>query len=245
MKILALINAVSKLLEACSHFIYPSYCLHCQTLLFQDKKHLCQTCFETLAFLEPEEHCSICFTFKDSSLCEFCLSHPQAFFFDRSAAAFSYDTAASSLVKAIKYGNQAYLSEGLGAMMALQFERLNWPVPDVIVPVPIAWDRRLIRGFNQSQLLAESLSKFLKIPMANVLKRSFGDYSQAGLSHEQREQLKEKNSFYLKGNHQIYDKTILLIDDVMTTSSTINACAKALLEGCPSQIFVLTVCKSV
>ena len=78
--------------------------------------------------------------------------------------------------------------------------------------------------------------------MQHVLKRKSGDYSQAGLSKKQRMDLKGE-TFIFKTGHDLEDKVILLIDDVMTTGSTLRRCAEALQGGHPKSIYALVLCK--
>jgi ComF family protein len=124
-----------------------------------------------------------------------------------------------------------------------QFFRLDWPIPDVIVPVPISLTRWLDRGYNQSALIAKEMSTLLEVPALDVLKRRSGDYSQAGLSYAQRKTL-SSNSFLLKKSLSIQEKTVLLIDDVYTTGTTLACSAEALCAGFPEHIYGLTLCKT-
>jgi ComF family protein len=162
----------------------------------------------------------------------------------RIAAAFDYDGPAATLVKQLKYGGQPYLAEGAGSFLTAQFIRLEWPLPDFIIPMPMAPLRRFERGYNQSQLLAEVIGRLINRPVLNILKRASGDFSQAGLSHKQRLQLSE-NAITLKSNEQLRDACLLLVDDVMTTGSTLQRCAKALAGGYPESIYAITVCRAI
>jgi ComF family protein len=126
-------------------------------------------------------------------------------------------------------------------MMAMQFIDLGWPIPDLIVPVPISWTHWLGRGYNQSLLLAEVISSILGSPVKDIIKRQSGDYSQAGLSRSSRLKL-SKGNFSLKPNADVADRVVLLIDDVMTTGSTLRRCAEQLLIQCPREIYALTLC---
>jgi ComF family protein len=143
----------------------------------------------------------------------------------------------------MKYGNQRYLAEGMGAFLFAQFEQLGWPIPDMIVPVPISWLRRMDRGFNQSLLLAKELANYIDCPCEDILKRRSGDFSQAALSLEQRQGL-VGDSFYLSDKANIKGKTILVIDDVLTSGSTLHRCAEALMEGVPNRLYGLTFCRT-
>lgn len=144
----------------------------------------------------------------------------------------------------MKYANQPYLAKGVAGFIALQLDQLNWPLPDIIIPVPISLMRWMQRGYNQSDLLAKQLGKLVDRPVLNALKRTSGGFHQAGLNRQQRLQL-NPHSFQLAKNVCIEDKCILLVDDVTTTGSTFRCCGEALLEGCPESIYGLAVCQTV
>lgn len=227
------------------NFIYPPRCLHCNALLADKAPILCQKCLLLLELIDPSERCSKCFSClydRVENACEECRNFSTPFF--AIAAAFDYAGPASTLVRKLKYANQPYLAAGCSGFLAAQFLRLGWPFPDAIIPVPISFTRRLIRDYNQSLLLAQELSLILKAPVKDALKRSSGDYSQAGLSRKQRQQLDGRN-FYVRSNQHLRGQTILLIDDVMTTGSTFQRCAEALMSESPGQIYGLSVCRAV
>jgi competence protein ComFC len=157
------------------------------------------------------------------------------------ASTFDYLGAVSSLVKKLKYGRMPYLAKTGAAFMAVQFFRLKWPTPDLIIPVP---RRRWFQGMNHASLLAHSLAKILEIECAPLLKRKGGDFSQARLSKIQREELLPAN-FYLTRNAKIEDKIILLVDDVTTTGTTLRHSAEALDAAFPAKIYALTLARTL
>ena len=79
----------------------------------------------------------------------------------------------------------------MAAFLVAQLDRLGWPMPDAIIPVPLSFGRWLERGYNQSALLADEMGALLQCPVWNALKRKSGDFSQAALSLEQRKALME------------------------------------------------------
>jgi len=160
------------------------------------------------------------------------------------AAVFDYHGPAATLVTKMKYSNQPYLSKGAAAYMAVQLMKLDWPVPDLIVPVPLTLSHRISRGYNQSLLLAHALGNMLNCPVRSILNRRWLDYSQTGMSRSQREAL-DKEAFSLRNRINIRDQVILLIDDVSTTGQTMNCCAEALYTGFPEAVYGLTLCKGI
>lgn len=226
------------------HLAFPAKCLHCQTMLPPDSIVLCSVCASLLNLIQPEERCPTCFhtLSEDSTLCHECLQYPSLYF--RMAAAFDYEGPAASLIKRLKYANQPYLAKGMAGFLVAQFDRLGWPLPDALIPVPLSFTRRLERGYNQSTLLAEEMGNILQCPVWNALKRQSGDYSQAALSLEQRKMLDVKR-FKLHSNYTVEGKDLLIIDDVMTSGSTLRRCAEILHTGNSGSLYALTFCRSL
>lgn len=231
--------------KALLYLVFPPICLHCGDPIEEKSLIFCCDCLGRLEPIDPLERCPYCFSadfYLEKKVCPECFRCTPLL--NRIAAAFDYIGPAADLVKEMKYGNRPYLAKGAAAYMAAQFYRLDWPTPDYIIPVPLPLTRWIQRGYNQSHLLAESLSKFLNRPLLNGLHRICGDFSQAGLSREQRMAL-SPSSFRFTKKVNLEDKCLLLVDDVMTTGSTLRCCAEILLEECPKSIYGLTVCRAI
>ncbi len=236
---------IRPVLRAFSNLLFPPLCLHCHSLVPEQLKHFCQNCTDQLELINPSERCPFCFSSQycpERIICSECHKNPPVL--DRIASALDYYGPAATLVKKIKYGGQYYLTEGVGAYMAAQFLQLGWKFPDYVVPVPISTAHWLERGYNQSKLIADSFAAIIGKPVVEILGRRSGDYSQAGLSRAQRLGLKGTN-FYLKKGPILRGKTLLLVDDVYTTGSTLQRCAEALYETCPVAIYGLVFARAV
>lgn len=206
---------------------------------------LCSACASLLELINPAERCPTCFEVRqpyEHVHCSACQESSTALY--QIGAAFDYLGPAATLVKKLKYANQPHLARGLAAFLTAQFDQLNWPLPDALVPVPLSFAHWFDRGYNQSTLIANEMAHYLDIPVWHPLKRRSGDFSQAGLTLTQR-QLMDGLSFQLKKNHSLQGKTVLLIDDVLTSGTTLNKCAECLVEGSPACIYALTVCKAI
>ena len=231
------------------NLVYPPTCMHCRCGLDAQSRLLCAVCLAQMDLIDPATRCPFCFSDEYSPerpACVVCMAaaHKQTQLMHRVAAAFDYMGPPATLVKSLKYSDKPYLANGLAAYLVAQFCHLDWPLPDVVVPVPLAFTHWLDRGYNQSALLAQGMAEMLHVPYLDALKRSSGDYSQAGLNHRQRQQLSAKR-FTLKNPAQLHDKCILLIDDVLTSGSTLQCCAQALMEECPGAIYGLTLCRAI
>lgn len=227
------------------HLVYPTTCLHCQTLLPPNSLVLCSTCSSLLELIQPHERCPACFNLlpeDEITLCYECLQHPSLYC--RMAAAFDYEGPAVSLIKHLKYANKPQLAQGMAAFLVIQFDRLQWPVPDALIPVPISFTHWLERGYNQSALLAEEMGRLLQCPVWHTLKRRSGDFSQAALTLEQRKALDGKR-FRRCSSYSLQGKVLLIIDDVMTSGSTLQRCADILTKENPSALYALTFCRTL
>jgi ComF family protein len=242
--VIQVISLWRKLKLSFIHLVYPARCLHCREALPPDFPQLCEVCASLLELISPQGRCHSCFTplrEEFAFLCQECLHHPSSYCYQ--ASAFYYEGPAATLVKRLKYGNQPYLAKGMAAFLVVQFDQLQWLLPDALVPVPISPLRWLERGYNQTTLLAEEMGKLLQLPTWNALKRDSGGYSQAALTLEQRKTL-DPYQFRLKSTYSIKNKTLLVIDDVMTSGSTLQRCAEALQQGQPAALYALTFCRT-
>lgn len=117
---------------------------------------------------------------------------------------------------------------------------LKWQ-PDALIPIPLHRDKRRKRGFNQAELVARGLGKKLGIPVyTDILIRTRRTKPQKELTdRERRSNL--KNAFQLKKN-DVRLKRVILIDDIYTTGSTIDAAASALLEKSAEKVYFLSIC---
>ncbi len=226
--------------------VYPPICLHCYNSLDPGHALFCTHCLKLLIPIDPKERCPYCFTADFNGQIEKCCltCRERSPLIDRMAAVFDYEGPAATLIKQLKYGGQTYLAKGAGAYLTAQFLELGWPLPDLIIPMPMAPLRRIERGYNQSLFLAEVMASLLSCPVADILRRSGGDFSQAGLNHQQRLQLRSE-AFSVKKGVAVYDKCLLIIDDVMTTGSSLSCCAEVLRALCPQHIYTLTVCRAI
>jgi competence protein ComFC len=221
---------------ALKNLIFPSLCLHCK----EESRHLlCPSCFQLLTLLDSEERCRHCFssTSEGRRVCPRCIERRH--FFKQTASAFEQMGPASSLLREFREADRPHLAESLAAFMALQLMHLNWPLPDLIVPVPQSAWRRFRCGYNPSALLANQVALYLGRPALSLLRRRSGDLPQSALSKEERAAL-PGGTFSWKKRVNIAGKIILLIDDTTASGATLNHCASLLQEGCPAQLFCLT-----
>ena len=158
---------------------------------------------------------------------------------DGCVSAFEYDCPIGHAIRNLKYSRKTYLADILGDL--LPFDET---IPaEWIIPVPLHPKRLSKRGFNQSELLAEALSRRTGIPVLNdLLERKIHTDPQAGLSGKERRN-NLKGAFSCKKS--LPAETVILVDDVITTGSTLSACAEALKKSGIQKVYACTVASAV
>ena len=217
--------------------IFPPLCFHCQARIEDHRHLLCSPCFELLTLLDPKSRCSVCFT-KTHLKNRRCHSCPSQVL--KLAAACEHQGPLVSLLKQLKYHKRFAIARGLAPLLTMQWAALEWPQPDLIVPIPQTSSHRLQRGYNASQLLAQELGKQLKVPVASLLKRKGVIQSQTHLFSSERQDL-SLETFQFKTKRPLADQTLLLIDDTIVTGATLRKAAERLKERHPTQIYGLAL----
>ena len=144
-------------------------------------------------------------------------------------------------VRALKYQEYFGLAKVLAGLMFDCMEaQFSYAGGNVIVPIPLHSSRQRERGFNQSELIAGELSSLLNIPCEQPLKRNKNTQAQAELSSRERE-LNVKGAFSLKKGAVVEAGNIILLDDQITTGSTINNAAKVLLNSGAKRVYTISV----
>ena len=223
--------------------IYPLKCVVCNSSIPLKEirsEFLCSDCFPQIKFvLEPA--CEKCGRPSHSRICSEC-NKKHKLFFDRAFSVAIYEGIWKELIHLFKYGKNDCLDKFLAEFLVeLIRKNPSFKKPDLIIPVPLYWQDKWRRGYNQTYLLAYQVSKMTSIPiLANTLVKHKKIPSQTALSGKER--LKNVKGAFRVNNFKILgDKKVLLIDDVFTTGSTVNECAKVLKEGKVKKVDVITL----
>jgi len=178
----------------------------------------------------------------DGQLCGACIAHPPAY--RRARAALVYGDVSRDLVLALKYQGRRDSLALLASWMANAAPELLQDA-DLIVPVPLHYLRLVRRGFNQSVWLAAALSRASGVRLSvDALKRVRSTPIQGGLSAEGRRR-NVQGAFRIRSGKErlVKDQKILLVDDVLTTGATAEACSRALTRAGASCVDVLTLAR--
>jgi len=166
--------------------------------------------------------------------------------FTEARAVFRYDEKSKAQVLALKYYDKTQLAPVFGAWLA-RAGKAYIEKAQVILPVPLHYRRLLMRRYNQAALLAQALAAHCTIPvMPNILQRKRATPPQLGLTRRQRED-NVRGAFYVpkEKRETLKSKAVLLVDDVMTTGATLNACARTLHDAGARDVYVLTLARTV
>ncbi|MDZ7791063.1 MAG: ComF family protein [Xanthomonadales bacterium] len=163
--------------------------------------------------------------------------------FDRTWPAFVYAGALERLVHRFKFHRDLAAGRVLAGLTARRLAAMGAHRPQALVPVPLHWRRQLWRGFNQSRMLADDLSRQLGgIPVAPMLRRSRATPAQSGLPAARR-------GANVRGAFRAHRpgcrlRHVALVDDVMTTGTTLDACARALKKAGVARVEVWVVARA-
>jgi ComF family protein len=208
-------------------------CAACRASIRAPRPPLCARCGQSLALLPSG---------RATAMCPACATGhgPQAL--TALYAASVYDGAARQAIHALKYAGRRRLAQPLGDLLAAEARRVD-ARPDVIVPVPLHKGRLRERGFNQAALLARRCAARLGVPCrSNLLVRVRPTPPQVGLSLvERRANVRDAFALAEGAGQSLAGKRVLLIDDVATTGSTLDAAATALRSAAPAAIVGLAV----
>jgi len=238
-------NRVRTLLNTLLEVFYPSNCVGCGHP--QDPGTLlCNECKETAPRIRAP-FCRCCsrpfagFIYGEFS-CPNCEDRTPAF--DCVVSNYQAKGVLKELIHRFKYGHQFYLRRVLAEFLveAMQDTRLQADPADYLVPVPLHPTRFRERGFNQADALAETLSKRTRVPILRCIERRRYTNTQTRFDRFERMQ-NLRNAFVLRKNSDVRGKHLVLLDDVLTTGSTLHECALVLRAAGAESVRAITVAR--
>lgn len=223
------------LLDSLLNLLFPVTCVVCRSSVLERRwGAACPGCWSQLIPVEPP-FCLQCGEPAPAveGLCGVCRKGEHAFDFARSA--FLFTGPLREIIHHFKYSDRVSLAKPLGHLLKNCLDRE--PFADgLIIPVPLHYRRQRMRGFNQAELIAQYLGR----PVAHrILRRSKNTPSQTGLSRSQRKR-NLAGAFEVRGR---LSGTVIIVDDVYTTGSTMNEISKTLKRAGAARVEVLTVAR--
>ncbi len=214
--------------------LFPAACAVCS----REGSFLCAPCEPHLPGL-AHPFCGKCAEPDVAPVCSWCRADAPSY--EKIRAPYRYTGAVRDMVHDLKYANIRALAPTLGGLLADYLESHRFEA-DVLAPVPLHARRERSRGYNQSYLLAREVSRRAQIPMAdNKLLRSIDTPPQVAMSG--REERRKNIDGAFECTRDMTGLRVMLIDDVVTTGSTMSACASALKDAEASSVFGLALAR--
>ena len=240
-------------LKTLAKFIFPDKCLICNSKInIAPNFLLCHYCLKSIRIIK-DPTCPCCgFPFPSDNIllynqnyrCGLCRKDEPIL--NKTISIFYYEIKLREAIHKFKYHKNLSLGKVLAELMISNIPgKMSFSKFDCIIPVPLHKKKLKERGFNQSLILSKKIGQYFNLPVVyDNLKRIRYTEAQTNLSHAKRKK-NVKNAFSLRNPNNLKNKDILLIDDIYTTGSTINECAKTLKKAGVNKIFALTLARVV
>lgn len=207
--------------------VYPASCINCGTSLYDHEKYLCLKCIHKLPATGYE-------MYHDNPVARMFWGRVPLRF---AVSFFHYrkNESLRQLIRMLKYHNEPQIGIMLGKMSGLKLLKSPYyEKPDLIIPVPLHPERQRKRGYNQCEMIAEGLSAVLQVPIeSTLLLRARNNSSQT--THSGYERWENVEDVFATSQGEKYTgKHLLIVDDVVTTGATIEACCQTLLKDIPN-----------
>ncbi len=242
------VNSVRGWVEVALGLLWPHRCPVCGGVAGEPETgRVCANCEETIPRITGRQ-CEVCsrpfpINFSEAFVCQSC--RDRQFHFVASLAPVEARETVRDMIHRFKYGKQRWLAEPFALWMAelSSDHRIKLEEIEGLVPVPLHKKREKERGYNQSLLLAEALAKKWKKPVLPVLERV--RYTETQTHFDRKERMQNlRVAFRVRAGAELQEKKFLLVDDVFTTGSTLDECARTLLDSGAGAVWAITAARA-
>lgn len=222
-----------KLSKGLQHLFYPQLCEGCKVQLLENEQVLCLNCHAGFPLIGNHNY--------ERNPTSLRLAGRIPYIRATSLAEFTNEGILQHLLHEMKYNNKKHIGRYLGGLLGAELLKSNWNDLDYIVPVPLHPKKEALRGYNQSLQIANGIGKILGAKVKDdLLIRTRHTESQTNKTRTERVD-NMKNAFRLNNKVDIKNKHILIVDDVLTTGSTIEACSEAIKQEISAKISIATI----
>ena len=222
--------------------LFPGRCPVCDDIVVPRGRLICLECLAKVSFVK-EPCCRKCgkeIIDDRGEYCPDCRQKPH--YFDWGASAVNYDSVGRKIISDFKYHNKrdnsVFLAHEIVKRCGQQIKLMEG---DALMPVPLYWWKKRVRGFNQSEVLAKRLEELTGIPVyRDMIVRIRNTRPQKSLEHLQRR--KNLMEAFRIGNIPEGIRSVILVDDIYTTGSTIDACSRMLKSAGVEKVYFVSAC---
>lgn len=229
-----MLKAITELLD----FIYPNKCLSCGVILSENENNLCVLCKRRLVFINPKKRCMKCGLEK-----QFCQCNKRVYHFENVISVFEYTGIAMEIMKKYKFSHAmhygGFFADHMSRAVKNEYKNIKF---SAVTYVPTSSKNRSKRGYDQSRVLCNRISKILGIRMVNILgcRKFVSDQHKSNFKNRFEN---VRNKYYFK--NRMRGGNILLVDDIKTTGATLDECAKQLLFAGADKVYCVTALETV
>lgn len=218
--------------------VFPSKCVYCLSPVSLSDRNLCSACLDKLEYIKDE--CPVCSAVIENCECLICSG--RKFYPARHFSLIDYSDEARELLHGIKYSGLKR-SVKILTDIALSWPGLSEIECDIVSSVPMNYEKKWKRGFNQCEIISRAISGKIKAPYIETLTEKKGSGRQNELSYRERF-LNVIGRYKTKSERRFKGKTVLLIDDIFTSGATVNECARILLKNGAFRVFSLSIART-
>lgn len=201
-----------KLFHFFARLLFPPRCVACRKLLKKEETDLCHTCRVEGPYYVAGKRAPV--------------------FLDSFVAVWYYEGNIRNSLLRFKFHRARRYAPAYGRLLAMRIREAHPEGFDVLTWVPVSWQRKLSRGYDQSELLARAVARELGVMPVSTLQKVRHNRRQSGISEAAQRRANVLGAYRVRDPALILDRRILLVDDILTTGSTLSECARILLtEG--------------
>ena len=215
-----------KIIHRCLDLLYPPKCVFCDALLGEGESYFCRSCGEKLEMAEGDKLCR------------------KGTYYDRCVAPLYYQEMVRESFLDYKFHEKTWRSATYAAFLE-PYVKKEFPEIDVVTWVPLSRRSQKDRGFDQSELVAKELSKRLNLPWEKLLEKVRDTRQQSRLVEPSERRANVQGAYALKKKVSVQGLRVLLVDDIITTGSTIDECARVLRTAGAAEIHCAAIAQAV
>lgn len=238
-----MLQQIKKLLNLLLDNIYPPTCVSCNQPI-NNKDALCHDCWSQITFIKKPTcgKCGVPYPFDlfDEG-CPACEN--EKFYFHNVISALKYDEITQKIIHDFKYHNRTIALNFITRLLAENLKDTIGDI-DIITCIPMHKNKLIKRGFNQATIISKRIAQHFNKPhIQDLLIKRNDNSSQSGLNKKERK-LNVKGVFCMNNKHDVRGKSILIIDDVITTCATVNECALILKQKNAHKVFAASFART-